>query len=153
MALFAYVFAFGQTNRRVRLIIDAFDSNILNWDDPQIVDGDFAARQLQYGRLLEFRAKFPKNNPEMNKNESKKSIYSLIVGDDDLERVYGEFQNYLQMKNLSNVYEFIYSIAKISCDPADQYYSTRFVRHLIRYGRVCQVCIGKGKVQYHNKSA
>lgn len=110
MALFGYTHAFAQT------------LNDLLLEHP-----DVALNQLQYGAFREFQSA----NKSMQLS-SLNDLMPLIVGEDQYEIARGEFKSYLKAKNLSTVYEFLYSIATVSCvDP--------FVRHLIRYGRVCQV--------------
>ena len=49
---------------------------------------------------------------------------------------------YLEVKNLTNVYDFLYSIARVTCSCGDPFMRNclQFVGHLIRYGRICQVC-------------
>lgn len=129
MALFAYMHAFGQTNNYIRSLIQI--STFTN------IRGNFAERQLQYGAILEYNASHPMNGSSAVNNEqlSEKTLFHLIFGD-NYSKSYEEFQNYLLIKNFSSVYDYVYSFAEIACYIGNY---TRFVRHLIRYGRVCQV--------------
>lgn len=125
MALFAYVYVLKQTNVYVEL---NFNGN----------DGNFAERQLQHGTLREFQSTFATNGTYQN-SSIKKFSFRTIYGD-SFEKNFKELQNYIQAKNFSNVYEYLYSFAKIACKvgiPSRN--KIQFVRHLIRYRRICQV--------------
>lgn len=126
MALFAYVFAFGQTSYPY-----------LSWDVSDIA-GVFAGGQLLYGALHEYKSLLQRNSSDTN--SSDESFFQTMFRD-AFEENHKEFQNYLQTKNFSSVYQYLYSIAKISCFYSNvDDHATHFVRYLIRYGRVCQVC-------------
>lgn len=131
MALFAYVYVFGQT-QNPEWEAAAEGSKFYNMD--------FAGRQLRFGALHEH---FSDNFSEVEnyRKLSKKSTFLLIFGD-NFDRIYSRFQVYLQTKNHTNAYEFLYSIAQTTCyDINYNNFDTEylFVRHLIRYGRICQV--------------
>lgn len=106
MALFAMAYAFQATG---------YDSY-----------HDFAYRQLQYGALLE------QHLTNVSEDADPRDRWYLTVGR-DLRYAYAEFQNYLKAKNISTIYDYLYSMARITCQ------SEYFVGHLIRYGRICQV--------------
>lgn len=121
MALFAYVYAFGQTKGN---LANLFNALLYEYDE------DFAARQLRYGAVRDFLAA----NDSAISNISEVSPYILVFGN-DFDQIMSEFETYLKLKNFTNVYEYVYSTADVKCT-----YSY-FSHHLIRYGRVCQVRI------------
>lgn len=128
MALFAYVFAFGQTRGSH---LQKMISNAASYFEDE---KDFALRQLLHGAFREYIA-INNSTPE-DKEQLQMSPFLLIIGD-NFEQIYVEFQNYTKARNFTDVYAYLYSIAKVAC--FDNWNQTRFMRHLIRYGRICQV--------------
>lgn len=124
MALFAFAYAMGES--------DIFVWNVLKRTTVKLVPGDtypLVIEQLNFGALREYLSE----NNGTNYNASEMSVFAFVIGD-DFGKIYAEFQNYLKSINKTNVYDYLYSIADIQCN------ERKFSQHLIRYGRVCQVC-------------
>ena len=82
MALFAYFFAFGQTQ----------DPDIQNQLGSSFVATTFAGRQLLYAGRREYHY-LTNTNVAYDSKISDKSLFSLIFGD-DFQNIYSNFQNY-----------------------------------------------------------
>lgn len=125
MALFAYMYAFGQTMN----LDDLFDAQAY------VHAEDFALRQLRYGAIRDIRAK---NSSAYNEtSQSMQSPYEFILGN-NFEIIFSEFQQYLKSNNFSNVFKYLRSIASTNCYGSEM---THFIGRLIRYGRVCEVSL------------
>lgn len=110
MALFGYLYAFLQTT-------DSTQHERL-----------FTYRQLLFGAHQELLAF---NSSKIN--ESFKQFIQIFGH--NFEKMYDEFEHYLNKENKSNVYEFLKSISNNPCS------DKQVVKNgtLFRYGRVCQV--------------
>lgn len=128
MAFYAYIFGLGQTNRYLREAIKYDGKN-------RPTAEDFALRQLRYRAFREYAAVH--DTPLVTPSNFTRIVYHLLF-DNNFQQISNEFESHLLSKNLSNVYEYLYSIARIGCS-VDHEKRNRFLGHLIRYGRICQV--------------